>query len=67
MLEIELTYEDGTRRLQSAAPPLTIGRGPQCAVRIANWRVGRLAGWRAAAQRKPPWPRGSKAGTLPPL
>lgn len=41
MLEIELTYEDGTRRLQSAAPPLTIGRGPQCAVRIANWRVGR--------------------------
>ena len=41
MLEITLTFEDGTRQVHAAAPPVSIGRAPQCAVRIANWRVGR--------------------------
>lgn len=41
MLEIPLTFEDGTRQMQTAVPPVSIGRAPQCAVRIANWRVGR--------------------------
>ncbi|MGN6581147.1 MAG: ATPase, T2SS/T4P/T4SS family [Bordetella sp.] len=41
MLEITLTFEDGTRQVHAATPPVSIGRAPQCAVRIANWRVGR--------------------------
>lgn len=41
MLEITLTFEDGTRQVHAAMPPVSIGRAPQCAVRIANWRVGR--------------------------
>lgn len=42
MLELELTFEDGTQRLHCGAAPLTIGRAPQCEVRISNWRVGRM-------------------------
>lgn len=41
MLELELTFEDGTQRLHRGAPPITIGRAAHCAVRIANWRVGK--------------------------
>ncbi|HEY0295827.1 MAG TPA: ATPase, T2SS/T4P/T4SS family [Bordetella sp.] len=41
MLEITLIFEDGTRQVHAAMPPVSIGRAPQCAVRIANWRVGR--------------------------
>jgi pilus assembly protein CpaF len=41
MFELELTFEDGTRRGQRAEPPITIGRAAQCEVRIGNWRVGK--------------------------
>ncbi|WP_082853148.1 ATPase, T2SS/T4P/T4SS family [Bordetella ansorpii] len=41
MLELELTFEDGAQRLHVGAPPLTLGRGAQCDVRIPNWRVGK--------------------------
>lgn len=41
MLEITLVFEDGTSQVHTAVPPVLIGRTPQCAVRIPNWRVGR--------------------------
>jgi pilus assembly protein CpaF len=41
MIEITLTFEDGTRQVHTATPPVSIGRAPQCNVRISNWRVGR--------------------------
>jgi pilus assembly protein CpaF len=41
MLEIEMTYEDAVSRKIAVASPLVIGRGAQCGLRIANWRVGR--------------------------
>ena len=41
MLEIEMTYEDAATRKITVAAPILIGRGTQCGLRIANWRVGR--------------------------
>lgn len=41
MIELTLTFEDGTRQVRTAMPPVSIGRAQQCHVRIANWRVGR--------------------------
>lgn len=41
MLHIELTFEDGQCRRAELAPPVLIGRAGSCALRIANWRVGR--------------------------
>ena len=40
MLEIQMTFDDATTRKIVAAPVL-IGRGVDCDLRIANWRVGR--------------------------
>ncbi len=40
MLEIQMTFDDATTRKTVAAPVL-IGRGVDCDLRIANWRVGR--------------------------
>lgn len=40
MLEIQMTLDDATTRKTVAAPVL-IGRGVDCDLRIANWRVGR--------------------------
>ncbi|WP_080365661.1 ATPase, T2SS/T4P/T4SS family, partial [Bordetella pertussis] len=42
VLELALHFEDGARRRMRLAAPVTIGRGAQCALRIANWRVGRV-------------------------
>jgi pilus assembly protein CpaF len=41
VLEIELQFEDGTHRIVRAQPPLILGRGPHCGVRVRHWRVGR--------------------------
>jgi len=41
MIEITVTFEDGTRQVHTAMPPVSIGRAQQCHVRIANWRVGK--------------------------
>ncbi|WP_086057874.1 ATPase, T2SS/T4P/T4SS family [Bordetella genomosp. 9] len=41
MLEIELLFEDGGQRVVRAEPPIVLGRGPQCAIRVRHWRVGR--------------------------
>ncbi|MBN3270253.1 secretion protein [Bordetella bronchiseptica] len=41
VLELALHFEDGARRRMRLTPPVIIGRGAQCALRIANWRVGR--------------------------
>lgn len=36
VLELALHFEDGARRRMRLAAPVTIGRGAQCALRIAN-------------------------------
>jgi pilus assembly protein CpaF len=41
VLEIELQFEDGTHRIVRARPPIILGRGPHCAIRVRHWRVGR--------------------------
>lgn len=41
MLELDLHFEDGTRRIVRTAAPALIGRGEHCAVRVRHWRVGR--------------------------
>ncbi|ANN78568.1 secretion protein [Bordetella flabilis] len=41
MLEIALHFEDGTHRMVRAAPPVVLGRGPHCGIRLRHWRVGR--------------------------
>lgn len=40
MLEIELFFENGEKRLVTAKSPVEIGRAATCVVRIVNWRVG---------------------------
>ncbi len=41
MLNIELTFEDAAKQHHELPAPVLIGRGVHCALRIANWRVGR--------------------------
>jgi pilus assembly protein CpaF len=41
MLDIDLHYEDGSRRNVRVAAPALLGRSAECAVRIRHWRVGR--------------------------
>ncbi len=41
MIEVELTFEDGTQRRMQAVPPLLFGRDNVCQVQIRHWRVGR--------------------------
>ena len=41
MLELDLHFEDGARRIVRARAPALIGRGEHCAVRVRHWRVGR--------------------------
>jgi pilus assembly protein CpaF len=41
VLEIALHFEDGTHRIVRAAPPVVLGRGPHCGIRLRHWRVGR--------------------------
>ena len=41
MLELELAYEDGRCSFESLNPPLTIGRAPDCDLKVKSWRVAR--------------------------
>jgi pilus assembly protein CpaF len=41
MLEIELQFEDGAHRIVRAQPPVILGRGSHCGIRVRHWRVGR--------------------------
>ncbi|ANN66494.1 ATPase, T2SS/T4P/T4SS family [Bordetella bronchialis] len=41
MLEIELQFEDGAHRIVRVQPPVTLGRGHHCGIRVRHWRVGR--------------------------
>ncbi|OZI59967.1 ATPase, T2SS/T4P/T4SS family [Bordetella genomosp. 11] len=41
MLEIELQFEDGAHRIVRVEPPVILGRGPHCGIRVRHWRVGR--------------------------
>jgi pilus assembly protein CpaF len=41
MIEIDLTFEDGSTRVIRAPAPLMFGRGSSCQVQIKHWRVGR--------------------------
>lgn len=41
MLEIELQFEDGAHRIVRVQPPVILGRGPHCGIRVRHWRVGR--------------------------
>ncbi len=42
MLHMELRFEDGLVQSASFALPMTIGRGPDCHLRLRAWRVARL-------------------------
>jgi pilus assembly protein CpaF len=41
VLEIELQFEDGTHRIVRVQPPVILGRGAHCGIRVRHWRVGR--------------------------
>lgn len=41
MLEIDLHFDDGARRIVRTEAPVIVGRAPHCDVRIRHWRVGR--------------------------
>ncbi|OWT77190.1 MULTISPECIES: ATPase, T2SS/T4P/T4SS family [unclassified Achromobacter] len=41
MLELDLHFDDGANRLVRLDPPVLVGRGSHCNVRIRHWRVGR--------------------------
>ncbi|MGS1006162.1 ATPase, T2SS/T4P/T4SS family [Achromobacter anxifer] len=41
MIDIEMMFEDATVHRSTMAPPVLIGRGAHCGLRIVNWRVGR--------------------------
>jgi pilus assembly protein CpaF len=41
MIEIDLTFEDGARRMILVEAPVMVGRGGGCQVQIKHWRVGR--------------------------
>ncbi len=41
MIDMEMMFEDATVHRSTMAPPVLIGRGAHCGLRIVNWRVGR--------------------------
>ncbi len=41
MIELDLFFEDGTRRHGSFEVPLVMGRAPDCGIQISHWRVAR--------------------------
>ncbi|AOB33553.1 hypothetical protein AKI39_08980 [Bordetella sp. H567] len=36
-----MQFEDGTHRIVRVQPPVILGRGPHCGIRVRHWRVGR--------------------------
>lgn len=41
MIELDLFFEDGTRRQGSFEVPLVLGRAPECCIQVSHWRVAR--------------------------
>lgn len=41
MIELDLFFEDGTRRHGSFEVPLVMGRAPDCGIQVSHWRVAR--------------------------
>ena len=41
MIELDLFFEDGTRRHGRFEVPLLMGRAPDCGIQVAHWRVAR--------------------------
>jgi pilus assembly protein CpaF len=41
MIDVVITSEDGSRRVWRGAPPVLIGRGDACPIRVPGWRVAR--------------------------
>ena len=41
MIELDLFFEDGTRRHGSFEVPLVMGRAPECGIQVSHWRVAR--------------------------
>lgn len=41
MIELDLFFEDGTRRQGRFEVPLVMGRAPDCGIQVSHWRVAR--------------------------
>ena len=41
MIELDLFFEDGTRRHGRFEVPLVMGRAPDCGIQVSHWRVAR--------------------------
>jgi len=41
MIEFHIRLEDGSERTRRAAPPVLLGRGPECGLRVRSWRLAR--------------------------
>jgi pilus assembly protein CpaF len=41
MIDLLIVYEDGRKERFKQSVPFTLGRGPECEVRVAHWRVAR--------------------------
>jgi len=41
LIELDLFFEDGTRRHGSFEVPLVMGRAPDCGIQVSHWRVAR--------------------------
>jgi pilus assembly protein CpaF len=41
LIELDLFFEDGTRRHGSFEVPLVMGRAPECSIQVSHWRVAR--------------------------
>jgi pilus assembly protein CpaF len=41
LIELDLFFEDGTRRQGRFEVPLVMGRAPECGVQVSHWRVAR--------------------------
>ncbi|MEI8399836.1 MAG: ATPase, T2SS/T4P/T4SS family [Alcaligenaceae bacterium] len=41
MIELDLFFEDGTRRCERFEVPLVMGRAPDCSIQVSHWRVAR--------------------------
>ena len=41
LIELDLFFEDGTRRQGRFEVPLVMGRAPECGIQVSHWRVAR--------------------------
>ena len=41
LIELELFFEDGTRRRGKFETPVVMGRAPECGIQVSHWRIAR--------------------------